>query len=52
MTPDATFNMPETPGRAFDVQNGWEVNNQNSALTPIGEGVFRQLMGLSPMDPM
>jgi len=28
------------------------MNNQTARLTPVGEGVFRTLMGLSPMDHM
>lgn len=55
MTPDngnGVFAMPETPGRGFDVPPGWEMSGQTTGLTPVGEGVFRQLMGLSPMDPM
>jgi hypothetical protein len=53
MTPDNNaFVMPETPGRGFDVPPGWEMSQQTTGLTPVGEGVFRQLMGLSPMDPM
>ena len=52
LTPDNTFSMPETPGRSFDVPSGWEMNNQSTGLTPVGEGVFRTLMGLGPMDPM
>ncbi|PMD17478.1 fungal-specific transcription factor [Hyaloscypha hepaticicola] len=53
LTPDNTFTMPETPGRSFDVPSGWEMNNQQTTgLTPVGEGVFRTLMGLGPMDPM
>ncbi|KAF4636952.1 hypothetical protein G7Y89_g1138 [Cudoniella acicularis] len=52
LTPDNTFTMPETPGRSFDVPAGWEMSNQTTGLTPVGEGVFRQLMGLGSMDPM
>ncbi|CZS90503.1 related to Zn(II)2Cys6 transcriptional activator [Rhynchosporium graminicola] len=53
LTPDNTFSMPETPGREFDVPAGWEMSNQQtSGLTPVGEGVFRHLMGLGPMDAM
>ncbi|KAH6719173.1 fungal-specific transcription factor domain-containing protein [Leptodontidium sp. MPI-SDFR-AT-0119] len=53
MTPDNTFTMPETPGRGFDVPSGWEMSNQGTTgLTPVGEGVFRQLLGLGPMDAM
>jgi hypothetical protein len=53
LTPDNTFAMPETPGRGFDVPSGWEMSNQaTTGLTPVGEGVFRTLMGLGPMDPM
>ena len=51
LTPENTFNMPETPGREF-VPPGWETNGQTTGFTPIGEGVFRQLYGLGPMDPM
>jgi len=55
MTPDANFSMPETPGRDFAVPTGWEMSGQTTGLTPVGEGVFRHLMGLGPMgqmDPM
>jgi hypothetical protein len=53
MTPDnSAFALPETPGRVFDVPPGWEMSQQTTGLTPVGEGVFRQLMGLGPMDPM
>lgn len=52
LTPENTFTMPETPGRDFAVPNGWEMSQQTTGLTPVGEGVFRQLMGLGPMDPM
>lgn len=48
LTPDNTFSMPETPGRDFPVPQGWE---QTTGLTPVGEGVFRHLMGLGPMEP-
>lgn len=53
LTPDNSFNMPDTPGRGFDVPNGWDLPNQiTTGLTPVGEGVFRQLLGLGPMDAM
>ena len=52
MTPDSNQYMPETPGRDFQVPPGWEMSQQTTGLTPVGEGVFRQLMGLGPMDPM
>jgi hypothetical protein len=51
-SPNNAFTMPETPGREFQVPPGWEMSQQTSGLTPVGEGVFRQLMGLGPMDPM
>jgi len=52
LTPENAFSMPETPGRDFPVPQGWEMSQQTTGLTPVGEGVFRQLMGLGPMDPM
>jgi len=52
LTPGGEFSMPETPGRGFDVPSGWEMSNQTNSLTPVGEGVLRQLMGLGPLDPM
>jgi hypothetical protein len=53
MTPDNNaFTMPETPGREFQVPPGWEMSGQTTGLTPVGQGVFNQLMGLGPMDPM
>jgi hypothetical protein len=51
LTPDNTFTMPPTPGRDFPAP-GWEMNGQTTGFTPIGEGVFRQLYGLGPMDQM
>ena len=52
MTPDNTFSMPETPGRGFEVPS-WDMENSNTTgLTPVGEGMFRHLMGLGPLDPM
>lgn len=51
LTPNSTnFTLPPTPGRGndFNVPNGWELSNQG--LTPVGEGVFRELMGMGPMD--
>lgn len=52
LTPDATFTMPETPGRDFQVPAGWEMSGQTTGLTPVGDGVFRHLMGLGSLDPM
>lgn len=52
MADNNAFTMPETPGRDFQVPPGWEMSGQTTGLTPVGEGVFRQLMGLGPMDPM
>lgn len=53
LTPDPNYTMPEAHARQFEVPNGWEMaNQQTTGLTPVGEGVFRQLMGLGPMDPM
>ena len=43
-----TYGMPETPGRDFTATGGWEMNGQG--LTPVGEGVFRELMGMGPME--
>lgn len=52
LTPDTgVYSLPETPG-TFEVPAGWEVNpQQGTGMTPIGEGVFRHLMGLGE-DPM
>jgi hypothetical protein len=52
LSPDSNFAMPETPGRDYPVPPGWEMAQQGTGLTPVGEGVFRQLMGLGPADPM
>ena len=51
-TPDGAFTRPETPGKEFPVPNGWEMSAQTTGLTPVGEGVFRHLMELGPIDPM
>ncbi|PQE11195.1 fungal specific transcription factor protein [Rutstroemia sp. NJR-2017a BVV2] len=53
MTP-GPFNVPETPGRSFASPGGWSMNGQqqSTGLTPVGEGVFRHMMDLGPMDPM
>lgn len=50
-TPENTFGLPETPGKDFPVPPEWEMSQQTTGLTPVGEGVFRTLMGLG-MDPM
>jgi hypothetical protein len=57
LTPDYSksneYTLPETPGRGFDVPPGWEMSQQTTGLTPVGDGVFRTLMGLGPgVDPM
>jgi len=46
--------IPGTPGQSGDypIHSAWEINQPATGLTPVGEGVFRQLMGLGPMDPM
>jgi len=49
MTPGSSISMPDTPGaRDFTVPSGWEISGQG--LTPVGEGLFQQLMGMGPMD--
>lgn len=52
LTPDSAFNIPETSSRDFAAPPGWETNGPATGFTPIGEGVFRQLYGLGPMDAM
>ncbi|KAL3427794.1 fungal specific transcription factor [Phlyctema vagabunda] len=52
LTPETNFPLPETPGRDFQVPQGWEMSGQTTGLTPVGEGVFRHLMGLGPMEPI
>ncbi|KAI6713424.1 fungal specific transcription factor domain-containing protein [Diplocarpon mali] len=53
LTPSSAMSMPETPECAFDVAAEWEVSNQpTTGLTPVGDGVFRQLLGLGPLDNM
>jgi hypothetical protein len=48
MTPGASYSMPQTPGRGeYAGAGGWDMSQ---GLTPIGEGVFRELMGIAPMD--
>ena len=51
---DNTEYMAGAPTQSGDypIHGGWEMNQATSGLTPVGEGVFRQLMGLGPMDPM
>jgi len=46
--------IPGTPGQSggFPIQNGWEMNQPTTGLTPVGEGLFRQFMELGPMDHM
>jgi hypothetical protein len=48
LTPGNAFSMPETPGRDFTAPGSWDMSTQG--LTPIGEGVLRELMGIGPMD--
>ncbi|RAL65228.1 hypothetical protein DID88_001334 [Monilinia fructigena] len=47
-----TYSMPEMPGRSYTSPGSWG-QSANTGLTPVGEGVFRHMMGLGPaMDPM
>ncbi len=52
MTPDNTFSMGDGSSQGYGMGGAWDVNSQSSNLTPVGEGVFRSLMGLGPNDPM
>ncbi|KAA8567129.1 hypothetical protein EYC84_010194 [Monilinia fructicola] len=46
------YRMPETPGRTYTTPGPWGPST-DTGLTPVGEGVFRHMMGLGPaMDPM
>ncbi|KAG9241649.1 fungal-specific transcription factor domain-containing protein [Calycina marina] len=52
-----TYNVVPPAGMApdspqYNVPNGWDMNPPTSGLTPVGEGVFRQLMGLGHMESM
>ncbi|KAF7884353.1 uncharacterized protein EAF02_004689 [Botrytis sinoallii] len=47
----SAYSMPETPGRTYTTPGPWP-QQTTTGLTPVGEGVFRHLMGLGPMDPM
>ncbi|TGO89783.1 hypothetical protein BPOR_0094g00180 [Botrytis porri] len=47
----SVYSMPETPGRTYTTPDPWP-QQTTTGLTPVGEGVFRQMMGLGPMDPM
>ncbi|KAI9732464.1 MAG: hypothetical protein M1818_007502 [Claussenomyces sp. TS43310] len=38
-----------TPGRDYAAGNGWEMGQ---GLTPVGEGVFRDLMGMGQIDSL
>lgn len=50
MSTDA-FRLPDTPGRSFAAAGSWG-NAGNTGLMPVGEGVFRHMMELGPMDAM
>ncbi|KAF7951445.1 hypothetical protein EAE96_006754 [Botrytis aclada] len=47
----AAYSIPETPGRTYIIPDTWP-QHPTTELTPVGEGVFRHMMGLGPMDPM
>lgn len=49
MTPN-TFSMPETQGRTHTM-SGWRGPQPmtGTGLTPVGEGLFRHMMGLGPV---
>ncbi|EDO04271.1 hypothetical protein SS1G_06754 [Sclerotinia sclerotiorum 1980 UF-70] len=49
MTPN-TFSMPETQGRTYTM-SGWRgpQPTTGTGLTPVGEGLFRHMMGLGPV---
>ncbi|TGO49338.1 hypothetical protein BCON_0213g00150 [Botryotinia convoluta] len=47
----SAYSMPETPGRTYTTPDPWP-QQTTTGLTPVGEGVFRHMMGLGPIDPM
>jgi len=49
LTPDF---IPQTPGgrEQFAVPSGWPPELGSTGLTPVGEGLFQQMMGSGPMD--
>ncbi|CZR67764.1 uncharacterized protein PAC_17663 [Phialocephala subalpina] len=53
MSPSTNFSLLGSPGGGRAHSGGaWEMSDQRgTGMTPIGEGVFRQSMGLGPMDP-
>lgn len=50
MTSNA-YSIPETPGRTYTTPGSWG-QPAPTGLTPVGEGVFRHMMGLGPIDAM
>jgi len=49
LTPDY---IPQTPGGRdqFAVSSGWPPELGSTGLTPVGEGLFQQMMGSGPME--
>ncbi|KAK7924173.1 hypothetical protein PG985_006227 [Apiospora marii] len=52
MTPGRGFIIPEMTGNDFTMPNGWDQAQDPPEMTPVAEGVLRNLMNMPPMDAM
>ncbi|KAK8019894.1 hypothetical protein PG990_005032 [Apiospora arundinis] len=52
MTPGRGFIIPEMTGNDFTMPNNWNQPQDQPEMTPVAEGVLRNLMNMPPMDAM
>ncbi|KAK8126029.1 fungal-specific transcription factor domain-containing protein [Apiospora kogelbergensis] len=52
MTPGRGFIIPEMTGNDFTMPSSWDQAQDQPEMTPIAEGVLRNLMNMPPMDAM
>lgn len=52
MTPSRGFIIPEMTGNDFTMPNSWDQAQDQPEMTPVAEGVLRNLMNMPPMDAM
>lgn len=52
MAPGRGFIIPEMTGNDFTMPNDWDQTHEQPEMTPVAEGVLRNLMNMPPMDAM
>jgi hypothetical protein len=47
---DGVFEIPQTPGGSFNWESIGNGVGMGTGMTPVGEGVLRELMGMGPLE--